>query len=255
MRRLFSILALLLACVSLCTTGCIFSLIRNYYAPLEVDWNESHRLLRADFPLAVTNETASCGIQFGAVRRPTTQNTTWEQAKREVCFHKYTDISDDVRGAAVLSDCKYGVCIRDCVLSIALLRAPTFPGKGGDLGLHRFTYSFLPHEGGVAEVLSPAYALEYPTMRVRGVCELNEPFVTADGLIAETVKPAEDGNGVIVRLYNPLNCTVCTTVRTASALGLEHCASVNLLEQNIKTLDAQPSLTVSPYEIVNLRFW
>lgn len=221
----------------------------------EVDWNESHRLLRADFPLAFTNETATCGIQFGAVRRPTTQNTTWEQAKREVCFHKYTDISDDVRGAAVLSDCKYGVCIRDSVLSIALLRAPTFPGKGGDLGKHRFTYSFLPHEGGVAEVLAPAYALEYPLQLVQGACELNEPFVTADGLIVETVKPAENGNGVIVRLYNPLNCVVNTTVRTASVLGLANCCQVNLLEQNGVSLDTQPSLAVGPYEIVNLRFF
>lgn len=220
----------------------------------EVDWNEPHRLLRADFPLAVTNETATCGIQFGAVRRPTTQNTSWEKAKREVCFHKYTDISDDVRGAAVLSDCKYGVCIRDSVLSVALLRAPTFPGKGGDLGKHRFTYSFLPHEGDVKEVLSPAYALEYPTELVQGTCELNEPFVSADGLVVETVKPAEDGNGVIVRLYNPLNCRVGTTVRTAPMLGLVNCFSVDLLEQNGEALSAEPALSVGPYGIVNLRF-
>ena len=79
--------------------------------------------------------------------------------------------------------------------------------------------------------------------------------MTAEGLIVETVKPAEDGNGVIVRLYNPLNCVVNTTVRTASVLGLANCCKVNLLEQNGVSLDAQPSLAVGPYEIVNLRFF
>lgn len=221
----------------------------------EADWNESHRMLRADFPLAVTSETATCGIQFGAVRRPTTQNTTWEQAKREVCFHKYADISDDLRGAAVLSDCKYGVCVRDSVLSVTLLRSPTYPGEGADLGTHRFTYSFLPHEGGVGEVLQPAYALEYPLSVLQGSCELTEPFVTCDGLCAETVKPAEDGNGVIVRLYNPRNCRVDTTVRPAKVLGLTACCRVNLSEENGETLPVCPRITAGPYEIVNLRFW
>lgn len=221
----------------------------------EVEWNESHRMLRADFPLTTANETAVCGIQFGAVRRPTTQNTTWEKAKREVCFHKYADISDDVCGAAVLSNCKYGVCVRDSVLSLTLLRSPTYPGKDADLGTHRFTYSFLPHEGGAAEVLQPAYALEYPLSIVRGSCELTEPFVRADGLCVETVKPAEDGCGVIVRLYNPLNCRATSTVQPAQILGLTNCRRVNLLEQNGEPLPACPTLTVGPYEIVNLRFW
>ena len=58
MRRLFSILALLLACVALCTTGCIFPLIRNYYAPLEVDWNESVGTIYTDIAFGEWNDTS-----------------------------------------------------------------------------------------------------------------------------------------------------------------------------------------------------
>ncbi len=220
----------------------------------EVDWRESHRLLRADFPVAVRSETALCGIQFGAVRRPTVCNTSWEQAKREVCFHKYTDLSDDLCGAAVLSDEKYGVCVRDGVLSLTLLRSPEEPGRGADLGTHRFTYAFLPHDGGAEAVLQPAYALAYPLRLLRGRCSLTEPFVTAGELCVETVKPSEDGTGVIIRLYQPRNADGRATVQTAAALGFTRCFRTDLLEQEEEELALSPTLSVGPYEIVTLKF-
>ncbi len=220
----------------------------------KVDWKESHRILRASFPMAATAENALCGIQFGAVNRPTTQNTTWEQAKREVCFHKYVDLSDDERGAALLSDCKYGVCLRDCDLSLALLRSPTYPGEGADLGEHTFTYSFYPHRRGIGTVIPEAYRMEYPVEKYQGTCELDVPFVWAKGLCVETVKPAEDGKGVIVRLYNPKNCSFETTVETAEVLGFTSCTRVDLLERKAEPLALQPVLQVKPYEIVTLKF-
>ena len=220
----------------------------------KVEWKDSHRILRTSFPMAATAENALCGIQFGAVNRPTTQNTTWEQAKREVCFHKYVDLSDDERGAALMSDCKYGVCLREGNLSLALLRSPTYPGEGADLGSHAFTYSFFPHEHGIDTVIPEAYRMEYPAEKVNGSCELDTPFVTAEGLCVETVKPAEDGKGIVVRLYNPKNCRVDTTVRTAPVLGLTSCKKVDLLENTVEELALEPKLQVGPYEIVNLKF-
>jgi alpha-mannosidase len=215
-----------------------------------VDWKDSHRILRTEFPLTTQNETALCGIQFGAVRRPTTQNTTWEQAKREVCFHKYTDICDDFAGSAILSDCKYGLCIRDCTLSLALLRTPTYPGEGADLGHHSFSYSFCPHKAW-EDVVVDAYNMEYPLQAVKGKAPFQGSFAEANNLCIETIKPAEDGRGVIVRLYNPRNSRVTTMLSAAEALGFTGCISTDLLENDIEEIS--PMLTVGPYEIVTLR--
>jgi alpha-mannosidase len=216
----------------------------------EVDWKDSHRILRTEFPLLHENENALCGIQFGAVNRPTTQNTTWEQAKREVCFHKYVDVCDREDGAAILSDSKYGVCLRDCNLSLALLRTPTYPGEGADLGHHSFAYSFYPHKVW-EDVVAAAYNMEYPLQQVKGTPPFTGSFVWAIDLCVETVKPAEDGRGVIVRLYNPHNSRVTSYLNVAEEAGFKKCISTNLLEQDAGEIS--PLLHVGPYEIVTLR--
>jgi len=80
------------------------------------------------------------------------------------------------------------------------------------------------------------------------------PFARATGLCVETVKPAEDGRGIVVRLYNPQNCRFETTVETAEVLGFASCTRVDLLEREEEKLAVQPTLQVKPYEIVTLRF-
>ena len=40
-----------------------------------VDWHEEHRLLKAEFPVAVRSTRATYDIQFGYVERPTHANT------------------------------------------------------------------------------------------------------------------------------------------------------------------------------------
>jgi alpha-mannosidase len=74
------------------------------------------------------------------------------------------------------------------------------------------------------------------------------------GLCVETVKPAEDGKGIVVRLYNPQNCSFETVVKTAPVLGFASCKKVDLLENTVEELALEPKLQVGPYEIVSLRF-
>ena len=42
---------------------------------LSVDWDESRRALKVEFPLALSSDHATYETQFGAVARPTHQNT------------------------------------------------------------------------------------------------------------------------------------------------------------------------------------
>jgi alpha-mannosidase len=113
----------------------------------EVDWHETHKILRAYFPLAVRSDFVTCDIQSGNLRRPTVANTSWDVAKYEVCSHKFVDLSEGDYGAALLNDCKYGYSARDNVLGISLLKSSKSPNEVADMGKHTFTYSLYPHQG------------------------------------------------------------------------------------------------------------
>ena len=75
---------------------------------VDVDWHHQEHLRSLAFPLDVRADTATCGVQFGAVRRPTHASSSWDAAKFEVCAHRYVDIAEPGFGVAVLDDGRYG---------------------------------------------------------------------------------------------------------------------------------------------------
>ncbi len=75
---------------------------------IALDWHHDEHLLSMAFPVDVHADTASCGVQFGAVRRPTHASTSWDAAKFEVCAHRYVDVAEPDFGVAVLNNGRYG---------------------------------------------------------------------------------------------------------------------------------------------------
>ncbi|MDQ6727323.1 MAG: alpha-mannosidase, partial [Actinomycetota bacterium] len=86
----------------------------------DVDWHERHRFLKVAFPVDVRTDRATFEIQFGHMSRPTHENTSWEQARFEVCAHRWADLSEAGYGVALLNDCKYGYDVRGNVLRLSL---------------------------------------------------------------------------------------------------------------------------------------
>ena len=73
-------------------------------------------------------------------------------------------------------------------------------------------------------------------------------------MIIETVKKAEDGNGVIVRMYESENSLTHAKLTVDSAY--KEAYSCNLLEENESELtveNGQIGVTLKPYEIVTVR--
>jgi alpha-mannosidase len=103
------------------------------------------------------------------VERPTHTNTTYDQSMFEVCAHKWTDLSENRFGVALLNDCKYGVSIEGSDIRLSLHKGGTHPDPRGDEGVHEVTYSLLPHQGGfsVETVIRPAYELNVQPVRSR----------------------------------------------------------------------------------------
>ncbi|MEM6467599.1 MAG: glycoside hydrolase family 38 C-terminal domain-containing protein, partial [Pseudomonadota bacterium] len=164
----------------------------------QVDWHETHTLLKVAFPVNVLSPRATYDIQWGHIERPTHRNTSWDAAMFEVCGHQWADLSDGGFGVALLNDCKYGHDIHNNVMRLSLIKSATMPDVGADQGPHAFTYALLPHAGGwQGEVQAAAAALHHP-VRVTGGAE-RPPFVACaqPNVVIETLKPADFGPGFV----------------------------------------------------------
>jgi alpha-mannosidase len=223
-----------------------------------LDWHERQILLRALFPLKVRSHEATFETMYGVAKRPTHRNTSWDAARFEVCAHRFADLSEPGYGVALLNDGKYGHSVRDNVLGISLLKSPLYPDPLADEGEHRFTYSLFPHQGDWVEggVTREAFALNSPLIASAGGASSGRGFAAAEGveLALGSLKRAEDGRGVILRLYEPHGARGNATLRFA--FGVARAERVNLLEEPEGTAELEGGeilLDVRPFEVVTLR--
>lgn len=177
----------------------------------EIEWDEAHRMLRAGFPVEVHATEATFDIQYGYIKRFAGRNTSWDVARYEVPAHRYVDISDSQYGVALLNDCKYGHKVFERTLSLTLLRSPKYPDFEADMGTHQFTYSLLPHVGGLIEsnVINNAAILNQPPLRFVGfkTATTSLPCTLESAAISlETVKKAEKEDCLVIRLVETNGC-------------------------------------------------
>lgn len=175
----------------------LFRLSRGIEVENVVDWREKHRLAKAEFSCNVLAREALCDIGAGFIRRETHKNTSWQQARFEVCHHKWCDLAETDGGIALLNDCKYGVGFDENKISLSLLRATIRPDPMSDMGLHRFCYMILPHAGDAVSAHINRIALEYNIPIVKSDVSCQNTF---PGLFLQAMKLSEDGKMVVVRL-------------------------------------------------------
>ncbi len=211
---------------------------------LHVDWQEDHLLLRALFPVDVLASRASYQIAYGVCERTTHTNTSWDAAAFEVPAHRWADLSEEGYGVALLSEHSYGYSAKNGVLSVSLVRSPSYPYEQADRGEHHFSYSLLPHKGRYQEsdVVTTSYALQHKPLLRQGTGEkglLPKTFsafsIEQNHVVCETVKKAEDRDSVLLRLVEMDGrrgaCTVHSPYRILEAW------QCNLMEQRLVKLD------------------
>ncbi len=227
----------------------------------DVRWRGRRGFLRALFPLNVRTHEMWAETAFGAVARPTHQNTSWDQAKFEVPAHRWVDLSEPNYGVSLLSDSKYGYNARGNVLGVSLLRSPIYPDPYADEGDHRFTYALYPHPGDwrTGGTLAAAQELQAPltVLTNAGWTDSGAPLVALahPTLVLAALKKAEDSDDVIVRLYEPYGNRGETALRTA--LPLRSARLVNILEEETGEIpvDQETSLCLSftPFQVISLK--
>ena len=222
-----------------------------------VDWHEHHKLLKVVFPTAIQTEEALHEIQYGYLKRPAHRSRQYDKDRFEAVSHKYTALCEEGRGAAVLSDCKYGVSAEGGTVALTLLRAPKVPDMEADMGRHRFTYALTFWNGSFLDcgVVREAYELNtpIPITSGRGARSLLE--VSAPNVILDEVKRAEDGSGdLILRLYECKRTTTPCGVLLGDAWAKAE--ETNLIEEAQAPLsieDGRVHLCFRPFEIKTIR--
>ena len=224
-----------------------------------VDWKEDKKLLKAAAETNIISDTATYEIQYGQIKRPAHFNTSWDHARFEVAAQRYADISQTDYGFAILNDCKYGHIINDGKVEISLLRSTKSPDEKADFGKHVFIYSYYPHCCRLenSDTLKIAHELNDPA----SVIPLNKPpkvrersffEVQTCSVKLETVKVSEDGEGIILRLYETMGANDTAVI---SFEGKYDVSESNLIETEFKPVRKNTKsveLRFTPFEIKTL---
>jgi len=230
----------------------------------EIDWHESHVLLKAAFPLAAAGPFATYEIPYGTIDRPTTRNNSWEKAQFEVPAMRWADLGDGKHGLSVINNSKYGYDAVGNQLRLTLLRSPKWPDAEADMGHHHFHYALYPHAGTWKDALTVRHGYEYNypltavvTTAHAGSLPAQHSFasVMPENVVLTAVKKAEDAKGLIFRVYEWAGKN--STVEFHVPAGATGATVTNLME----TPEGGP-LTVTgdvvkapikPFEILTIR--
>lgn len=202
-----------------------FSLVagaRHVDVRVTVDWHEQRKMLKLEFPVAVSEPQPTYEIPFGVIRRPA--NGEEEPAQHWVDVTG-TAAGGETVGLAVATDSKYSYDVTGSTLRLTVLRSPVYAhhdpkqleeGKDYhfiDQGRQEFRYRIVPHRGGWQEADLPRHGWEL-NVPWHAVVESNHPGtlprrhslleVRGEGLVLTALKRAEDGDGTIARVYESL---------------------------------------------------
>ena len=223
-----------------------------------VDWKEHQHLLKVHFPVDIHTDEASFDIQFGNLTRKVHTNTSWDMARFESCGQKWMDLSEGHYGVSLLNDCKYGYSVKDSVMTLTLIKSGIEPNPVTDQEEHFFTYSLYPHAGSLREcdTIKESYCLNVPLLSVEsGKAGVKESLLSVDAqnVMIETVKVSEDGEGIIIRMYEYENAKTRGTVSFGMGKTIKKVYECNLIEEKednlVEYTDKEFRFTIKPFEI------
>ncbi|QNE35582.1 alpha-mannosidase [Leifsonia shinshuensis] len=228
------------------------------------DWHETEKFLKVAFPLDVRAEHTIAETQFGAHKRVTHTNTSWEAAKFETSMHRFVLVEEPGFGVALVNDSSYGYdterSVRDgevtTTLRLSLLRAPRFPDPETDQGVQTHRYGLVIGTS-VAGATAAGVLMNQNARTIRGAHAVSPLVSVEGGAVVSSVKLADDRSGdLIVRVYEPEGRRATARLRVDAPVGAARTAT--LLEEQLPGEPAADAgsveLTLSPFEVRTLRF-
>jgi alpha-mannosidase len=238
----------------------------------QVDWHEQHKMLKLRFPLHLNFMKATHEVPYGTIER--FANGEEEAIQTWVDVSGISRDSGEPYGMSLLNDAKYScdVAIRD--IGLTVLRSPIYahhmpvaiqPDQAYaymDQGIQEFNYVLLPHAGSwetagtarrAAELNQPPL-VQAATFHPEGSLPQVDSFMAAEpeNIIVTALKPAEDGQGVILRVWETarmnthaaIHVPVCGRVIRADfrageikTFRIPHAADLPVVETSLLEMD------------------
>ena len=241
---------------------------------LEVDWLERGTeqtgvpVLRASFPLNITEGRAFFEIPCGSIERPADGEEA--PALNWVALNGASAEDPAQRaGATLVNNCKYGHRLGENEIRLTLLRSSYDPDPLPELGTHEIRYALAPYVDDYCPGAAhrSGYAFNHPCLPVGTTAHAGE--LPAENSLAEVLthnallsglKQAEDSEAIIVRLFETAGQEVEAQVRLAPALVAPDAPAVetDLLEQPLAQSTARMEggvlkVKLPPHGVVTVR--
>jgi alpha-mannosidase len=230
----------------------------------DIDWHETHVLLKVAFPVAASGRFATYEIPFGSIQRPTTRSNSWESARFEVPAQRWADLGDSNHGFSLINESKFGYDGVGNMLRLSLLRSPVLPDPDADRGHHHFSFALYPHGGDWKQALTVRHGYEFnyklKAIQVEahsGAMAANHSFLTmlSENVVVTAMKKAEDSDALIFHMYEWAGKEANVTL--AIPAGATGAVETNLMEQEVGSTLALTKTNVTvpihPYEILTIR--
>jgi alpha-mannosidase len=243
--------------------------IRRVDFETKITNNDQFVRYRLLFPTSIQTGRRFDEIPFGAIERP---------QQHEFPAQKWFDWNDGKHGVALLNIGLPGSNVADGTLLLSLMRSARindypliggYAGSSSNLGLElgqerTFHYALVPHLGSWqdARVFQSGLELNNPLL-VRpleqhpgklpknwGLLEVSAPDVVVSALM-----PAEDGHGVIARVYEAAG-QPAANVKIHFSGRIAEPSEVNFMEEKIQSIASQDNsihFDLRPYEIKTFR--
>ena len=217
--------------------------------------------LQLALPCALTGASGLYEVPFGAVARGelgghTVPALRWAAVQGTVAAGA---AAGKPAGVQLLNDGAHGHVLENGVLRLHLVRSSYDPDPLPEIGDHAWRIGILPYTGvrSEAELVRAGAAFDQPADAVGCSVHAGDLPSIATGisvnhpdLVVTALKPADDGNGVIVRLANHGSTAVPAAVTTGTALPFAPAAIIasDVLERPLAKAEA-----IAPHGIATLR--
>ncbi|MCK5128338.1 MAG: alpha-mannosidase [Clostridiales bacterium] len=189
--------------------------LKDVQVNIRVNWQEKHKILKLAFEVNTEDPIATYEIPYGHISR--------ECEGKEEPGQMWMDISDKTthQGLALACQARYSYSAQGNSMRLNVVRSPIFADHEGplarnedfehmDQGIHKMMYKLVTHKEDwrTSNIIQKALILNNPLQKVHetyheGSLPLKAEHVKVSSpqVILTVLKPSEDGDGTVIRLY------------------------------------------------------
>ncbi len=169
--------------------------------------------------------------------------------------------NEDDKALYVTAEGKYGFRLWNNCLGLTILHSSVNPDPYPELGEHNVRFALGISESSNEALVAVQQQCEHPLSYLSGTVHTgslplngNAVTVLGDTVAVSSVKPAEDGNGLIIRLYETAGRDCAVTIRAFSPITAACLTDIpEKTGQAIPVKEGAATLTVKPFSLTNIR--